>query len=280
MKMYYEKALRQHADKPMLILLDMWHGLCREKIGTEIEVMVGSRKEHPRFADFRGELHTAIPEIIERRLVLLLLMDSMPVVNGIIASHELGHWILKLQDFKMLKYQGHENSSTEIFLDSMIQHVPLYHLQRSVGHNPQNEVDSRCLHNLKLFSREKEANTQQSWADNALMLVDDLLNCSPSNRTLVMNVISNRHPNTSRLVKSIMQQANSRDLLVPEQNLAFAREVVRCLGLPGEWYLADDVGGLIAMHRGILGNTDTGGEAGSHLELGIIESSSRLDRRA
>jgi hypothetical protein len=213
--------------------------------------MVGGRKEDPRFADFRGEFNTAMPDIIRGKLALLLLMDSLPRVNGIIATHELGHWVLKLQGFKMLKYKGHENSNTENFLNSMIQHPPLYCLQRSVGHNPQDEVDSRCLHNLRLFSQEKEVKAKQVWVLNALMLVDDLLNCSPSNQTPVMNIIGHKHPNTSRLVKSIMQQAHSRDLLHPEQNLAFAREVVRCLGLPGEWYLADDVGALIAMHQSI-----------------------------
>ena len=212
------------------------------------------RKEHPRFAHYQDQVHTAVPEIIDSKLVLLLLMDSMGSmreVDPVMASHELGHWVLKLQGFQALLYRGHEYSSTEILLNSMVQHVPLYELQRSVGHDPQSEIDSHCLHDLKLCSREKEAKSRQSWAETALIFGDDVLNCSAGNRTALMNVVNNRFPNIARIVRTIMQRANSRDLLLPEQNLAFAREVVRCLELPGDWYLADDIGALISMHQGL-----------------------------
>jgi len=186
---------------------------------------------------------------VEGKLALVLFFDSLLHVNPILVSHELGHWILKLQDFRTLRYRPDEHSNTEIYLNSMIHHVPLYALQRSVGHDPQDEVDSRCLHNLRLFSKQGEPSARHLWADNALLLSDDLLNCAPSNRTAVLNVIGSKHPHTSQLVRNILGQAESRDLLLPDQNLAFAREVVDRLELPGEWLLLDESTELVHLVR-------------------------------
>lgn len=103
--------------------------------------MVGDRHEHPRLKQFDGELNTAFPTIVEGRVALALWLDSLKDVNLIVVTHEIGHWVLKLQGFPAMIYPPDRHSNTEILLNSLIQHPPLYTLQKSIGHNPQAEVN-------------------------------------------------------------------------------------------------------------------------------------------
>jgi len=128
----------------------------------------------------------------------------------------------------------------------MAQHPPLYALQRSIGHEPQDEIDSRCLHNIRLFSKGKDAQQREVWICNALMLADDIFN-SEENRYPLINVISMRHPNTSILLKKLIELELSYDLLVPDQNFNFSKQVIETLKLDGEWYNPDEVKSLVSM---------------------------------
>lgn len=253
MNLYHETSIRKKADGPTVAMLDLWKSLSEEKTGIPIEVMVGNRKEQSRLSLFPGEVHTAWPSIVDERVVLVLYFDSLSNVKPVIVTHELGHWILKLQGFSGLIYKPDKHNNTEIFLNSMAHHVPLYILQKSLGHDPQGEIDSRALHNIKLFSRrvkrKERKDLASNAASNALMLSDDIMNCSVDYRTSLENVLINNWPNISKLVRKIVKVASSYDLQDATQNLKFSERLVQELGLGNGWCKAEEESELASMVR-------------------------------
>lgn len=247
MKLYRETALRKKADEPTIGVLNLWHSLCKEKIGVFIEVMVGNRREDPRFATFKGELYTAIPRTVKGRVVLSLLLDSLKKVNSVIITHELGHWVLKLQGFRALICNDQPNCNLEILLNSMTQHPPLYALQRSFGHEPQKEIDSRTIQNVNNIRNNAERKIKHLQIETALLFADDLLNCSNNTRKTMKYVLNQKHPKTARIVKSILDIAAQYNLLNVGSNLKFSKRIVRELRLGNNWYETDEVKALKEM---------------------------------
>jgi len=230
-------------------MLNLWHSLCKEKIGIPIEVMIGNRREHPQLKSTVGEVYTAFPVIIEGKIVLSLWLDSLSNVNSIIVTHEIGHWVLKLKGFRGMIYQPEKHCDIEILLNSMAHHPPLYALQRSLGHEPQIEIDSRADHDIKIFSKERETSKKQFRVKNALLLADDFLNCSSEKRMQLEEIVKRRHLNTARYLWKILSIASHYNLLNPKQNLRFSRKVIRKLKLGDEWYVADELEELIKMAK-------------------------------
>jgi len=169
---------------------------------------------------------------------------SHQLVKQIIVTHEIGHWVLKLHGFQAFLRKRQKQSDIEIMLNPMAQHPPLYVLQRSIGHEPQAEIDSRSLNDIKLFSKGKEAQQREVRIRDALMLADDILNCSEENHTALKNVISKNRPNTSKLFRMIIELASSYNLLVHDQNLIFCEQIIETLKLGDDWYNPDEVKGL------------------------------------
>ena len=244
MRLYRESSLRKKADEPTIRMLDLWRSLSKEILGVPIEVMIGNRREHPQLRSFQGELHTAAPHIVEGKPVLVLWVDSTNRVSPLIITHELGHWILKLQGFHSLIYQPDKHCNEEILLNSMAHHPPLYNLQRSVGHDPLQEINSRANHNIAVFSREKESPRRKDQIRNALMLADDIMNCSQEEEDELKKVLMNKHPRTMRFIKEIQIIALRHDLMDPEDNMKFSKAVVKKLKMGKEWYEANEVNEL------------------------------------
>jgi len=245
MKLYKEISIRKHADEPTLAMLDLWRSLSEHKTGVPIEVMVGNRREHKQLGSFRGELNTAYPSVHDGKPILVLWMDSFSNVKPLIIAHELGHWVLNLQGFHSFNYRPSKNSNIEILLNSMASHVPLYALQRSLGHKPDDEIDSRALHNIKLFAT--KVKSEKNIMANALMLADDIMNCSSGNRTSLLNVINRNYSKTSKYIKEIMNLGSTFDLLFPDQNLAFRKKIIEQLDLSKNWYEVRNSESLISL---------------------------------
>lgn len=247
MKLYRETALRKQADPPTLAMLDLWQSLCQQKIGLPVEVMVGDRKEHRQLSSFEGELYAVMPHVIQGKVALVLWLDSLSNVKPLLVTHEIGHWVLKLQGFSTSLYRPNRHTDVEIMLNSMAHHPPLYALQKSLGHEPQVEVYSRCVHDIRLFSKGKEANEKSLWVTNALMLADDIFNCSDENRLPLENVLSKDHRNTWNLAKKIVKLASGYNLLLPDQNSAFRQAIIQDLGIGPHWDEVQEAESLLSM---------------------------------
>ncbi len=253
MRLYPETGIRKGVDKPTITVLDLWQSLSEQTIGIPIEVMVGNRKEQPQLRSFSGEINTAFPHIIEGKVRLVLWLEPLSDVKDIIITHEIGHWILKLRGFQAFKRKRQQHSNIEIGLNSMAQHPPLYVLQRSIGHEPQDEIDSRCVHNIKRFTKDKESKQREVWLFNALMLADDVFN-SEENRQVLINVMTGRHPNTLNLLRKLIELKSSYDLLIPDQNLIFCEQIIETLKLGDDWYKPNEVNSLVSMVKQAANN--------------------------
>ena len=246
MKLYRETAIRRHEDTATIAMLDLWRSLSEEKLGVPIEVMVGNRREHQQLGSFRGELNTAYPHVVEGKVVLALWLDSFSNVNPIVITHEIGHWVLKLQDVRGFIYQPQPHSNVEILLNSFAHHPLLYALQRSLGHEPQIEIDSRALNDIKVFSKEKETRDAQSWIANALLLADDLVNCSDKYQRRLKGIVKKKHRNTARLLNKILALVPHYNPTHPDKNFHFyrrpiQRRIIQGLKLGAGWHEIDEI---------------------------------------
>lgn len=249
MKLYRETAIRRHEDTATIAMLDLWRSLSEEKLGVPIEVMVGNRREHQQLGSFRGELNTAYPHVVEGKVVLTLWLDSFSNVNPIVITHEIGHWVLKLQGVRGFIYQPQPHSNVEILLNSFAHHPLLYALQRSLGHEPQPEIDSRALNDITVFSEKKETRDTQSWIANAFLFADDLTNCSDTYRRRLKAVMKKKHPHTAKLLNRILELVPQYNPIHPDNNLRFyrrpiQRRIIQELKLGAGWREIDEIDSL------------------------------------
>jgi SOS response regulatory protein OraA/RecX len=121
----------------------------------------------------------------------------------------------------------------------------LYALQKSLGHEPQIEIDSHANHSIQLLSQDKEH--QGAIKTRALYLADDLLNSSARVQAQLRASMTGAHPKTLKLVEEIVKSAHEYNLLDHNQNLELARRIVKKLALDGVWHEIDEVKNLISM---------------------------------
>ena len=240
-----EADLRAQNDKPTIAMLDLWGSLVMEKVGVPIEVIVMDRREYPPTTDFKGEVNTAMPMIMGGRVVLALVLEVREeLVEEVQVTHEIGHWVLNLWGSLKILHRG-RNSDLGVGINSMATHPALYELQRSMGHEPLAEVDRRARMSIEQFSRHPESQSPDQQIANAVMLTDDLMNCSEDLRAPLKDVVSGNHPSTSSYLDIVLDTASHYDLPAPGQPHRFMRRLVRNLGLEiGEWKPVDNLAAL------------------------------------
>jgi len=232
---FLESEVRKLTDSPTNKMIDLWHEMCKGKFNRSIEIVVENRRRHPQFRSTPHEVNTAFPTSYKARAVLSIWVESFPGLRPMIISHEIGHWVLKLQGFRGM-FRRPRDFFLEGLLNSLATHPPLYRLQRQVGHDPQNDIDARCDHYRQLFSQHGRADDLTS----ALGLADDLMNCSFKNRQQLEWTLSKNRVNTQRLVERILNIASNYDLYDAESNVAFRRTLVNEMKL-GNWVSSDDL---------------------------------------
>ena len=221
--MMREAELRgEGSDSPTIAMFDLWHALCEETFGATLEVIVMNRRDHPMTEGFdRGQVNTAVPWMQEGKPVLLVLLEisDKGQFEQVILTHEIGHWVLKLQGFQAIVHRKAPHSNAEIMLNSLSQHPALYELQRSLGHDPQVEVDARAQHNLDLIKASDGGQlSRELKIQNALIWGDDLLNCSAEIAEELRGLILERFPKVSDLIDVILEQAGRYEMLQPDGN--------------------------------------------------------------
>lgn len=247
MKLIEEVSIRKIVDSSTIAMLDLWKELTIKKFGKAPEVIIGDRKEHPQLKSFVGSINLSYPHKVKGKVYLALWLDSVDPLNLLMVTHELGHWILKLQNFLGLLSYPKKNNNIEILLNSLAHHVPLYELQKKYGHEPQIEIDSRASHNLNLFSKDEEPYDNNTCKQSALILADDIINCSPNIADQIKSLFSKKHPKTYKMVDTILETKSYYNLQIPEKNLKFQKMVIKKLALPNSWEVGKDVDELSKM---------------------------------
>lgn len=246
MNVYRESAILDGADDPTKKMLALWHQLCRDVLNGDLEVGVASRHECDLTKDAKGELNTALPLRVDGNPMLVLLFENTSSVEEVILTHELGHWILKLQGIKSIQKLGRPHSNEEILFNSMCQHPALYALQRSIGHDPQHEIDERARHDLSLMKPEPVAKVS---AERALLCADDILNCSVDISEALFARLYKYFPKTAKCVRGICSIRDSSDPAQLDSQPAFVRAVRRLIGFGLEWTTVDEIPGLKALTK-------------------------------
>lgn len=244
MQYFDESVLRDYGDAPTNKMLDLWHQECLKYIKNDIEVIMADRRQNKQLRHISGELSSASPAVFDSKLYLVLWLDSVYPLQPLIATHELGHWILVLRGYKMIVDPARTYDDTVINLNSMAHHPPLFSLQRSLGHEPQAMIDLKAKNDNDYLNEEKERNSQR-WISDALLITDDLINCSENYRRRLNNTLKKRLPNTNRFIRTIMNTLNMDDLHSPEKNLKFCYKLTKELKLD-KWTELDQLSDIIA----------------------------------
>ena len=240
-----EDVIRRSVEPSTAAFLDLWHQLCASQLGGDFEVILMDRREFPLTRDYVGEINTAWAwrsDTLGPILAVILEATPTGIVNEVIFTHEMGHWILKLQGFTAMRAED-PNSDTEILLNSFAHHPPLYALQRSLGVEPQKEVDARALHDLALFREAAPPGGRVHHLNNALLIADDLQACSASIASEFRGVVSRLHPEVFAMVELIQSTVGHYDMLHPAGNLRCLRMLVQRLRL-GNWTALDELPSL------------------------------------
>ena len=216
-------------------MIDLWHSVCNSILGRPLEIVVDNRRNHPEFRSSQQEVNTSRPVGYKGKVVLGVWLESFPKLKLLMVTHEIGHSVLKLRGFRGMLRRP-RNQDLEGALNSVASHPPLYDLQRSLGHDPQEEVDSRCDHNIRLYSLPGAADKEVS----ALYLADDLLNCSYRKRPQLKWTLRRKHPDVLRLVERIVSIASDYDLSDSEQNVELRRRLIKEMKLDGAWNELDE----------------------------------------
>lgn len=244
MQYFNEAVLRDYGDEPTNRMLDIWHQECLNYINNDIDVIMANRRQNQQLRDIPGELSTASPAVFDNKLCLVLWLDSVYPLQPLIVTHELGHWILVLRGYKMLVDPARTYGDIVINFNSMAHHPPLFTLQRSLGHEPQDMIDLKAKNDNDYLNKEKERNSQR-WISDALLIADDLINCSENYRRRLNSTLKKRLPNTNRFIRIIMNTLNMDDLHSPEKNLKFCYKLAKELKLD-KWTELDQLSDMVA----------------------------------
>lgn len=237
-----ESGIRKLSGAPVVAMLDFWHELCQQHVGTTLEVVIMNRRDNPLTKDIEGMFCTALPMGVPFGLVLGILMDpEIGLTNKIIWTHELGHWILKLQGFQPIRDPKEHNSDREMQLNELAQHFPLYELQRSFGIDPQEMIDPRKIQQVKIFSRDPEPQQRAMRIVNALRLAVDMEFCSADLRDQLLKIVEQRHRHIGKFLQVIMDTMKHYNLLDQGENKKFLRKVVQNLKMGAGWKFENEI---------------------------------------
>ncbi len=233
MEYFSEDVLRDYGDESTNLMLDLWHKECVKYFNNDIEVIMADRRHNPQLRDIPGIINSASPHVFDAKMHLTLWLESVYPLEPILVTHELGHWILVLRGYKMLVDPGRTFGDIVVNLNSLEHHPPLFTLQRSLGHEPQDMIDHETKKDIDYYNERKERDSQR-WISDALYITDHLTNCSDNYRLRLNNVLRKRLPNTNRFVRIITDILNTSDLHSAEQNLKFCYKLTKELKL-GKW---------------------------------------------
>lgn len=254
MRVQNERQIREECEKDeegrkVLRMFELWHELCTKEIGRDIEVVLADRREKRELRAAKGEVNTACPEVLDGRVRMVLYFEDISNIEDVILSHEIGHWVLKLQGFLTLLLEDARFSDDEILVNSLCQHRPLYQLQRSYGLDPQPEIDKRAEHDVGLCQDTREASDERVIRAMALLFADDILSCSAGIAGAFTQVLEERHPRTRLLVEKIVENAGRYDLNTIDGSERFLRRLGSELKLAKRWSIYDERHSLRQMVR-------------------------------
>lgn len=237
-RIYRENELREITEKPYIDMIDLWTTTTIESIGHSIEILALNRRDNPRFENFDGLINTAMPEVINGEIKLIVYLETIKPIDYQLLTHEIGHWILNLREFQVVHFK--EDPFIGSLINSLSQHRALYKLQRSMNIDPQNSIDERAQYYISLFSKD-ESDSFNSSTTYPLLLSDVLLSCSSSIGAELNEIIARKYLMTKKWTNTIMETAAYYDLHEPESCLKFIGMLFKKLNLGNNWNVVNNL---------------------------------------
>jgi len=197
--------------------------------------------EDPRFATAQSFLTSSEIRQLdgEGRQVLVLLLESVQPVQDVLITHELGHHIVKLQNYCMARPLNRVHTDTAACLNSLSQHPAIYAMQRQHRQDPGSDIDNRA----RLRASELVARGRQivSPLIPGLQLADDLMHASEPIAAELGRLASDRAPAAWQVAETVREVAGHYELADLEQHEQFLRHAVDVLNLGIDWIFGSEV---------------------------------------
>ncbi|MEK6285350.1 MAG: hypothetical protein AABO57_06380 [Acidobacteriota bacterium] len=180
------------ASGKLALLMDEWVSLAEKQYGLpQLPVTIINRRDHPKLSGDRGELNTAVPELVNGQPMLVVFLENTDAVNEILVAHEIMHWILNLNGFKGVSEASRFYDKIASYLTSLVSHVPLNRFMTERGFDYLSYENERATETLNALPRElKKPRVEQTLVWTVLYLCDVILNCSPKIRNEIEKQIA------------------------------------------------------------------------------------------
>ena len=258
---FTEDQIRQTSESPGLAMLGLWHEVCEAKIGERHRVIMIDRYEYHDTKDVPGKYSTAGPLILDDGEGVLALIVELTdgIVPEVLWTHELGHWILFMEDFRSVIVEGTRDGGPidrkkfqQGALNSLAHHPPLCELQQSFGLDTVMYFDERATYHLDILKGGKYL--VGDLLVHCLLAADDLMQCSVALREEYERALESHDSQTLMVVNTILGTAREFDLMNPYGNMKFLRRLIVNLGIQDEWIYAENDPAAL---RSAFGSTET-----------------------
>lgn len=235
-----EQGIREMMPESVLRIMNSWTLLTKEIFDYPIEIVATAKSEHPQFSKIPQNLHIAYPHILNKKVVLVVVVNDFSNVPYVVFAHEVSHWILKLKGYKGLLNKRDKLGLLAAHINDPCTHSSVWQLIKECGLNPQSEIDNRAEHDIKLLLNSAESKEPLEQKTLALYLCDDLINRT-SNLKIKLNInLLNKYPATYGFIQQITALVNRYNLNKPDDSNACIEQLQKELSLPGSWVVIDD----------------------------------------
>lgn len=110
-----------------------------------------------------------------------------------------------------------------------------------MGHEPQNEIDSRANYDIVMASKIVEPDDRMTQIKHALYFADDFINCSKNHSKGLQRIISKRHPKTKDILNTVLEFEETKNLSMLENASTLPTKIIKQFNLSGSWSASDSI---------------------------------------
>ena len=236
-----ESEWSKFADSQILKLLEDWHIVCRENIGEDIEIMISSRYEHPRYRNLKGTLNFALPNTVNGRVFFSLYLENAINFDPVIVSHEICHPLLKIKGLKSMRDDANIQSNEENLLNTLCEHPLVYEEQKKYGHSPNKMINEKATNDRRRMSRTHVRPSYKEKIMEYLVISDSVFNAP---RTLSRKIMRNAKKNNKDVydaVTTIINEMNKKNIFDYDNNIFIKKNIIKKISMEGKWSIRDDL---------------------------------------
>ncbi len=195
---------------------------------------------------YSGELITEISEMLRTGTVPGPEFDPVKHPDKIEwdgIARQIGRWLLRARGFKKLRNEDRHFHELESFLNLELMIPPLYALFDEAGYSWKSGEEKRMRDVLEGLRNMDEPSKR----------IDRVLNCirlsfiyrysaaAGIDSAEVKETVNSRFESFTELIEQITSMADNADMVSPEGNISFRKELVRKFRIPGNWSAVDEV---------------------------------------